>query len=103
MKIGGAGGIRTHEWRFCRAYFPPWPISFQLVSNVLMAFIWDVWACQGLNVQSIVQTIEGKAIRLSVRREPTGARCPENLCSWATLTGGFHSAESGIFGRPENR
>ena len=54
-KLGGAGGIRTHEWRFCRALVLLWLISFQQVRNVLAGLLWDVWACLGVIVQKIVQ------------------------------------------------
>ena|SRR2546428_13728701 len=54
-KLGGAGGIRTHEWRFCRAFVLRWPVSFEQVRNVLAGLLWDVLACLGANVQRIVQ------------------------------------------------
>ena len=53
--LGGAGGIRTHEWRFCRACVLRWPVSFQQVRSVLAGLLWDIWACLGGIVQRIVQ------------------------------------------------
>ena len=57
LKIGGAGGIRTHEWRFCRACLQYWPISFQQVRNLQVGPIWRIWAHSGTLVQTNVQRL----------------------------------------------
>src|SRR6266849_10130683 len=56
--------IRIHEWRFCRAFVPRWPISFEQVRNVLAGLLWDVWACLGAIVQSFVQHLSGPVSRI---------------------------------------
>ena len=55
LKCWSAGGIRTHEWRFCSAFVLFWPISFQQVSSAGSGAIRSVWACLGAIVQRIVQ------------------------------------------------
>ena len=76
MEFGGAGGIRTHEWRFCRAFVLRRPISFEQVRNVLAGLLWDVWAYLGAIVQRIVQEVFDDGCNNALaRRSIYGQRC----------------------------